>query len=372
MNIAIFINNISNNGGTEVVSKEYALKLVAGGNNVHFISVDFGDCPIELKNGCVPIFALREKNSSVTLTEAQIKMALDYCKENKIERSVFVINVPHKYSPVSNLDLILKTREFSEVEVVFHNSPKSYLERYWNNEHGVAGNLLRKIKTKLQISPHARKFIKTLHKNNVKIFTLSRGCQLEMKKYFGVPSEIRYNTYAFIEKDLQQKKNVVTYCGRLSPEKNVSLLLKAWKTAKTDGWKLRLIGDGVQRNFLEKFCKRNKLDNVEFFGNVSHSKIYSLMAESKVLCLTSFNEGFPTVVTEAMNMGNAIVTTKFDGLSDELLNDENCIVAGAMSRTYSQALNKVLLDDSLVTKMGKSAYERCRNFYSSKEYLEAR
>lgn len=371
MNIAIFINNISNNGGTEVVSKEYALDLIDSGNTVHFISVDFETYPIELEI-VAPIFALREKNSPEILTAAQIKMALDYCKENKIERSVFVINVPHKYSPVSNLDLILKTREFSEVEVVFHNSPKSYLKRYWNSEHGVIGNLLRKIKTKMQISPHARKFIKILNKSNVKIFTLSHGCQMEMKKYYNVLSEIRYNSYIFIERDLRLKKNIVSYCGRLSPEKNVFLLLMAWKIAKTDGWKLRLIGDGTQRNFLEEFCKKNKLNNVEFLGSIPHSEIYSLMAESKILCLTSHNEGFPTVVTEAMNMGNAIITTKFDGLSDELLNYENCIVVKASAKKYSQVLNGLLSDDSLVKKMGKSAYERCKEFYSSKEYLEAR
>ena len=368
MTVAIFINNISNGGGTEVVSIAYAMHLLEQGDEVHFVTMGFKGTPKELENTQMKIHSLQMDDKQVSLSSLQIDDAVNYCKKMKIERVVFVVNVPS--TPVGNLNLILDIFHFSKVEVVFHSSPKSYLKRYWNSEHGVIGNLLRIAKTKFKIAPYARKFIKTLYKNNVKIFTLNHGCQREMKKYYGTQSEIRYNPYTFIELDLQRKKNIVTYCGRLAPEKNVFLLLKSWKVAKTNGWKLRLIGDGVQRNFLKKFCERNKLNNVEFLGSVPHTEIYSFMAESKVFCLTSFNEGFPTVVTEAMNMGNAIITTKFDGLSDELLNSENCIIAKANARRYSQALNKVLLNASLVTKMGEAAYERCKEFYFSKEYLE--
>lgn len=370
MNTAIFINNISNLGGTEVVSMEYALRLEKQGDNVHFITVDFIQRPKELENSSIQIYVIRGENNHQTLKPEQIEKTISYCKEKKIDRSIFMINIPHKISPISNLELILEMKKNTKCEVVFHSTPKSYITRYWSKEYTFFGNILRKIKTFIKVAPYAKKFIKTLSYNEVELYTICRGSQHELKKYYGVDSKIRYNTYEFKNISLPEKQNVVTYCGRLSFEKNIFFLLKAWQKCDTENWTLRLIGDGKEKEKLENYCSRNNLKNIVFVGKVPHDDIYNLMAESKICCLTSFNEGYPTVIVEAMNVGNAILTTRYDGISNEILNERNSIITNYKVSTYAKALYDLLHNDEKTLQMGINAYNDCKKFYESKEYFD--
>ena len=371
MKTAIFINNIFNTGGTEVVSIEYAKLLKKQGETVCFITIDSGDVfPNELKEEKIEVFILRGKNNNKELSDEQIQKALNYCVENNVENSLFIVNIPHKISPVSNLDLILRLSKITKCEVVFHSSPKSYLTRYWSLRYGFVGNVLRKIKTLLITRPYAKHFIKTLYKNGISLYSTTKGGQQELKRYYGVDSKIRYNWYVYRDIEFPDKKNIVTYCGRLAFEKNVLLLLNAWKQCNTTDWKLRLIGTGKEKDLLETFCIKNHLDNVEFCGSVNHERIYDYFAESKICVLTSFYEGgYPTVFVEAMNMGNVIFSTKYDGFSDELLTPETSIITDYKVSHYANALNELLNDPERINKMGHNAFAKCKEFYHSSEYL---
>ena len=369
-NVALFINNISNGGGTEVVSKSYAFRLIRRGDTVHIITSDFTKMPSDLEGSPVRVFALREKHSKKKLNESHIQKAVEYCKTQNINRSIFVLNVPHEYSQVSNFELIKRVAEISSAEVVFHNSPKSYLMYYWDAQYSFCGNVLRKIRNWLIRAPHAKNFIKKLYRSNIQIFTISRGCQKEMRECFGVPSEIRYNPYAFAPQEDFVKQNVVSYCGRLVAVKNVALLLSAWRRAHTENWTLQLIGDGSQRTFLEAYCRKFNLNNVVFVGNVPHDMVYDYLKKSKVFCFTSNNEGWGMVLSEAMNMQNAVITTKFDGFTDELLNPKNAIVCAFKAKQITDALNCLIKDESKVAQMAKNAYESCQSFYTSQQYLD--
>ncbi len=370
MKTAIFINNIFNNGGTEVVSIEYAKLLKKQGESVCFISIDSGDLfPDELKKEQIDVFVVRGRKNNNELSEEQIQKALKYCVENNVDKSLFIINIPHKISPVSNLDLILRLSKISKCEVVFHSSPKSYITRYWSLRYGIIGNVLRKIKTLLITKPYAKHFIKTLYKNGIMLYSITKGGQKELKKYYGVDAKIRYNWYVYRDIEFPNKKNIVTYCGRLVFEKNLLLLLNAWKRCNTADWKLRLIGTGEEKDLLENFCVKNHLDNVEFCGSINHERIYDYFAESKICVLTSFYEGHPTVVVEAMNMGNVIFSTKYDGFSDELLNSETAIITDYKVSHYSNALNELLNNPERIDQMGHNAFGKCKEFYHSSEYL---
>lgn len=368
MNIAIFINNIFASGGTEIVSKEYANRYCKD-NIVHIISMNSSNNQIQDCDISIKIFSVRKDASSSVLSSDDIDNILNYCKKNKIERSVFIINIPHRGSPVSNLKLIRDVSKISKTEVVFHNSPRSYLKRYRNIEKCFIGNFLRQIKTQVLIAPHAKRFVKLLPEYGVEIYVLNHGCQVELKRYYGIDSKIRYNVYNFIYKSDFVKRNIVTYVGRIVFEKNIHLLISAWKKAKTAGWVLRLIGDGNKTEYFKDLCTRLHITNIEFTGSIDHSKIYDYLAESKICCLTSFYEGFPTVIVEGMNMKNAIVTTKYDGFSNELLNEHTAIISGYSTDEYANALNTLLTNETLLTNMQESAYETAKYFYNSKDYL---
>ncbi|GAA5076059.1 glycosyltransferase [Lysobacter panacisoli] len=100
---------------------------------------------------------------------------------------------------------------------------------------------------------------------------------------------------------LSPSARVFAAVGRLSPEKNIALLLRAFAgvAARDADAVLLVIGDGPQREALESLASELKLDaRVRFLGRrTDMPALYSLM---HALVLPSLTEGMPLVVLEAM------------------------------------------------------------------------
>jgi glycosyltransferase involved in cell wall biosynthesis len=110
--------------------------------------------------------------------------------------------------------------------------------------------------------------------------------------------------------------------GRLSEEKNFSLLLRAFALvmgSKADA-RMIIIGDGELRPELEKL--RGDLDlssRVDFTGFLQNP--FAVMANADVLVLSSNVEGLPNVIIEAMACGCQIVSTNCPSGPAEILED---------------------------------------------------
>ena len=113
-----------------------------------------------------------------------------------------------------------------------------------------------------------------------------------------------------IELSAQRQKRVL-FVGRLSYwDKRIDRLLAAWRLIYKDfpEWRLSIVGEGGEREALEKIVRDNGLQRVEFWGFTPNPKdIYS---SSEILCLTSTIEGCPMVLLEAQLCGCA--TMAFD------------------------------------------------------------
>lgn len=102
--------------------------------------------------------------------------------------------------------------------------------------------------------------------------------------------------------ETDKKKKNILYVGRLSPEKNLLSLLKIWKIVedKNPDWNLIIVGDGKCMDELNNYKKKNNLRHVAFKGQQDPTAYY---AEASIFCLTSFFEGLPLVIIEAMSYG---------------------------------------------------------------------
>ena len=67
---------------------------------------------------------------------------------------------------------------------------------------------------------------------------------------------------------IRERKRQVVFVGRLSREKGVDLLLKAWKQWGKDAPKLKIVGDGPLADTLRQQCSEWNLNQVEFLGLV--------------------------------------------------------------------------------------------------------
>ena len=121
-----------------------------------------------------------------------------------------------------------------------------------------------------------------------------------------------------IRKDLEmENKYIIGMVGRLSKEKNIYFILKLMEELRISipNIHLLLIGDGEERNGLEKYILDNGIqDIVTLYGKTNFvEKYYNAL---DLLVLPSFYEGFPLVVVEAVASGLPVITST--NVSDEI------------------------------------------------------
>ncbi|MDO5464188.1 MAG: glycosyltransferase [Akkermansia sp.] len=113
-----------------------------------------------------------------------------------------------------------------------------------------------------------------------------------------LPLENIVSTY-----DTASKEKMLLFVGRLSPEKNVDLLLKAWAkiAPRYPEWKLEIAGSGNMQDNLLQLVGELKILRVQFHGHVED--VGSLYNRAEYLVLPSKHESFSCVVLESMAYG---------------------------------------------------------------------
>jgi len=114
-----------------------------------------------------------------------------------------------------------------------------------------------------------------------------------------------------ILKDLDVKEDfVVGYVGRLSPEKNLAVILKCAQVV-TDA-AFVLVGDGPQGAALKQAAAQFK--NVYFVGH--RQDVEKFYAAFDALILPSNMEGLPLVILEAMTCGTPVIASDVGAVSE--------------------------------------------------------
>jgi glycosyltransferase involved in cell wall biosynthesis len=105
------------------------------------------------------------------------------------------------------------------------------------------------------------------------------------------------------------------FVGRLSPEKNISLLLQSLHQLSGEYTRLRLVicGEGRERTRLEDQARQLGIsDKVHFIGY--REDVYSIMKACDLLILPSLWEGMGNVLFEALAAGLPAVASKIPAL----------------------------------------------------------
>jgi glycosyltransferase involved in cell wall biosynthesis len=96
------------------------------------------------------------------------------------------------------------------------------------------------------------------------------------------------------------------YAGRLSPGKNVHVLLSAVARLRAQAILVEcvIVGEGSERPALEaQAAELGLMDCVSFAGGVAFKHVFDFYERADVLVLVSKAEGWPKVITEAMAFG---------------------------------------------------------------------
>lgn len=163
---------------------------------------------------------------------------------------------------------------------------------------------------------------------------------------------------------------IMLFVGRVSREKGLDNLLKAWQMVKRDGWRLVIAGPDWKgyRSTLDSEVKNLGIrDNVEFQDCVVGEAKDALYRSADCFVLPSPMENFSAVVLEALSHGLPTIATK--GTPWRELDSEKCgwwIDQGVipLAAALADAMGK---DDSERVVMG----ERGKTLVSSKYSWES-
>ena len=171
------------------------------------------------------------------------------------------------------------------------------------------------------------------------------------KKIFG--SKVRFvpNLMNRNVPSKHKKKSPVTkflYLGRFEKQKNIKSLLEASYLLHSRGYefKLTLVGEGSLVDQIKEFTAQKNLAEVIDIEPYS-ANIFSYLGKANALLLTSYYEGFPNVLLEALSQNTFLICTPFRSGARELVTDERvgyltenfggASIADAMQKFIDQA-----------------------------------
>ena len=137
---------------------------------------------------------------------------------------------------------------------------------------------------------------------------------------------------------------VVVSVGRLEGEKGHADLVRSLALLSQNGLlvKLVLIGDGRQRQALERLCVEVGVD-CEFLGSITdRERLFDTVCSADLFVLPSHTEGMPRALLEAMAMGMPCVGTNVGGIPEVLASGD--LVEPFSSRSLADRIEEFIED----------------------------
>ena len=171
---------------------------------------------------------------------------------------------------------------------------------------------------------------------------------------------------------------VLLFAGRLIVDKGIQETLDAFaRLTQRLPCKLVVAGDGPLKHEIGTYVRQHGLsDRVTLAGYLSRDEMRQAYLHADLLVLPSYHrEGFPTVVSEAMNAGLPVVTTRAGGIGDHLREGVHALfVPPRDSRELASALEQLLSDPAMRERMSRANREKVKEFAPdvvAREYLRA-
>lgn len=159
----------------------------------------------------------------------------------------------------------------------------------------------------------------------------------------------------------------VVAIGRLTAQKGFDRLLRVHKRLIDEGirYKLKILGEGEDRNMLEAFIKQNDLaDTVTLCG--FRENPYPVLKNAAFYVCSSRYEGFSTTVIESLILGVPVVTTDCTGMREILGESEYGLITANDDEAFYEGVKRMLTEPGLMEQYAKKAERRGGDFKREK------
>ncbi len=160
------------------------------------------------------------------------------------------------------------------------------------------------------------------------------------------------DTSLFKPMAVDKKNRSVISVGRLVPVKQFDLLIKA--CAEIPGCTLTIIGEGPERQYLEKLAKELGV-LVNFPGNMPNEELPRVLQEHMIFAITSKREGHPKALIEAMSCRMPCIGTDVVGIRNVIDQGKNGWLVSASSNSLREGITTLINDSKLRDRLSGRA-----------------
>lgn len=159
------------------------------------------------------------------------------------------------------------------------------------------------------------------------------------------------------------------YIGRLSKEKGIVNLIKAFKKIK-DGM-LYIAGDGPEKENIIQFIKENNLQkNIKLLGYLNKEQVNEKISKCRFVVVPSiWYENCPYSILETLSIGKPVIGAKIGGIP-ELVKDNNSGLLYDFDNVdeLSQKMELLFENKNLAIQLGNNARKIAVNEFSKEKY----
>lgn len=162
---------------------------------------------------------------------------------------------------------------------------------------------------------------------------------------------------------------LLLHLGRLEPVKRVDLLLRTFSRLKRrfPDISLLIVGDGSQREYLERLASTLQLTDCKFEGYVREDLVFGYYRAANIFVNPSMTESYGRVFLEAMSTKLPVISTLDAGaVADGLIaNGETGLIFDPMNDdTFEDAISLFIENKQLRKNCGEGGYARVRSRFS--------
>ena len=188
---------------------------------------------------------------------------------------------------------------------------------------------------------------------------------LPADKICAIPNPLSFSEIASPEILDHKEKEVVIVSRMVDLCKRISLALKIWHLVEadsaSDGWRLKIIGDGENLQAYKKLAKTLNLRRMEFLGRQNPQPYYQ---KASLAMMTSSFEGWGLTLTESQQFGTIpLAFGSYASAKDIITDGENgfLIPYGNLS-LYAKRLLELMQDSDKRIQMAKNCLESAQRF----------
>ena len=331
-------------GGAEKSSAVLSILLHNLGYEVHVISI-INPIDYDYKGTLFNLGALKDKDGSFFGTLKRFYVFFNYLRSHQFD---FIIDSRSRPSIFKQF-LINKVLYANEKVIFIVHS--AFLKNYIPSNKFIA---------------------KYIYSNTFKFVTVSKAIKSKLaKKYHFENIKVIHNAadesqIIALTEPLLLPENFMIFFGRIEDEvKNLTLLIDSYKRSELIDHKIKLVilGDGKDKLKLEKKVQTmNLVEHIIFLPYTKNP--YPIVSKAMCTVLTSYYEGFPTMLVESLALGTPVISVNCEsGPSEIILETHNgLLVDNHNPDLMAEAMNRFVTDTELYMRCKTNAKKSVEKF----------